>query len=114
MSWWTTEQVTEYLGITRQAVYDSRARDKFPGNRGSRKSSGDLRFPSEAIEQGKALVDAGENPDRPETTDDGTTAILWALEGIHKTLRAIHTELRKPQNRAEAYVDMWTATGEEE
>lgn len=98
MSWWTTEQVAEYLGVTEQAVYDSRRRQKFPGNRGSQHGRR-LMFSSEAIEAGKQAVEAGEDPDAPETTDNATQAILWALSGIHTTLRAIHNELRaqRPQ-----------------
>jgi len=98
MSWWTTEQVAEYLEVTEQAVYDSRRRHKFPGNRGHRRGKR-LMFDSDAIEAGKQAVEEGRDPDAPETTEDPTEAILWALGGIHETLRAIHNELRaqRPQ-----------------
>lgn len=106
MSWWTTEQVAEYLGVTEQAIYDSRRRKQFPGNRGSQRGRR-LMFPSEAIEAGKLAVEEGRDPDTPDTTDDATTAILWALEGIHKTLRAIHNELRAQRKQPE---DHYTVT----
>ena len=38
------------------------------------------------------LVQAG--PQEPETTEDPLEAILWALSGIHTTMRAIHNEMR--------------------
>jgi hypothetical protein len=92
-TWWTTEQVCEFLRIDRQSLYDSRARGKFPGNRGHRRGKR-LLFPASEIEEGKALVEAGDDPDLPDETADPTVAMLWQLQAIHKTLRAIHTELR--------------------
>lgn len=92
-TWWTTEQVMEYLGVSRQAVYDSRARNKFPGNRGHRRSKR-LLFPAEEIERGRAMIEAGEDPDPIEETADVALATLWQLQAIHKTLRAIYNELR--------------------
>jgi hypothetical protein len=109
--WWTTEQVMEYLGVTRQAIYDSRARNKFPGNRGHRRSKR-LLFPADQIEEGKRLVEAGEDPDPIEETHDPTVAMLWQLQAIHKTLRAIHNELRA-QRPIIGYLDT-TTEGEEE
>lgn len=79
----------EYLGVSRQAVYDSRARNKFPGNRGHRRSKR-LLFPAEEIEKGRVLVEAGEDPDLPEEiTADVEVAILWALGGIERKLGRI-------------------------
>lgn len=82
--WWTTEDVAEFLEITTQQVYESRRRSEYPGALGQRRGRS-LAFLRSQVEAG---------PQEPETTNDPTTAILWALEGIHKTLRAIHTELR--------------------
>jgi hypothetical protein len=111
-TWWTTEQVMEYLGVSRQAIYDSRARGKFPGNRGHRRAKR-LLFPAHEIEEGKAMVDAGDDPDpERETTNDPTVAMLWQLQAIHKTLRAIHNELRA-QRPIIGYLDT-TTEGEEE
>lgn len=80
---WTTEQVADYLSLTAQDVYESRRRGAYPGNLGIRRGR-KLLFPSDQVM----------NPPEEETTNDPTTAILWALDGIHKTLRAIHNELR--------------------
>ena len=92
-TYWTTEQTAEYLGVSPQAIYDSRARNKFPGNRGKRRGKR-LLFSAEAIEQGREAVEQGIDPDAPETTNDVNSAILWALQGIKRTLDAMHNELR--------------------
>lgn len=114
MSWWTTEQTAEYLGVSTQSIYDSRTRNKFPGNRGSRRGRR-IMFPSEAIEAGKLAVEAGEDPDAARTIDDPTEAILVALGGIHDTLRAIHNELRAQRGTFyTAELVTYETTGEEE
>jgi hypothetical protein len=112
-AYWTTEQVAQFLGVSPQAVYDSRARNKFPGNRGVRRGKR-LMFDSETIEQGARAVEEGIDPDSPETTNNVNTAILWELGGIHKTLRAIHNELRALAPYKVAYTVNTTVMGEEE
>lgn len=115
MSWWTTEQVAEYLGVTEQSIYESTRRKEFPGNlgvwRGKRKM-----FPSEAIEAGKALVDAGEHPDSPDTTNDPVEAILWTAQGIEAKLAQILAEMRgnRPTFFSPELIEEIMTTGEEE
>lgn len=82
--WWSTEDVADFLGITAQQVYESKRRNEYPGVLGQRVGRM-TRFKRSEIEAG---------PQEPETTNDPTQAILWALEGIHTTLRAIHNEQR--------------------
>ena len=96
----TTEEVAEALGMTVKEVYESRRRNEWPGNLGRRRGR-NLIFPEDLT------------PQEPETTTDPTTAILWALEGIHKTLRAIHTELRGqgPQWLAMEFTDQIDSDG---
>lgn len=107
---WTTEQVADYLSLTAQDVYESRRRGAYPGNLGIRRGR-KLLFPSDQVM----------NPPEEQATSDPTTAILWALDGIHKTLRAIHNELRA--QRAWPLLDItdeittaisYQGTGEEE
>lgn len=120
MSYWTTEQVAEYLGVDVAAVYDSRRSNEFPGNRGTRRGRR-LMFPSEAIEEGRRAVEEGRDPDEGRTTNDVNTAILWTLQGIEAKLAAILKELerQRPQyfsgdllETTEIVESAWT--GEEE
>jgi hypothetical protein len=94
VTYWTTEQVAEHLGVETQSVYESRRRGLFPGNLGVRRGRR-LMFPSDAIEAGAQAVSEGVDPDSGETTNDVNTAILWALQGIKKTLDAMHNEMRR-------------------
>jgi hypothetical protein len=84
MSLWTVEEVAEFCEITVGQVYESRRRKEYPGVLG-RQRGRRLLFPQDLVEAG---------PQEPEVTDDVNTAILWALQGIKKTLDAIHNELR--------------------
>ena len=88
-SFWTIEEVAEFLEITVGQVRESRRRKEYPGVLG-RQRGRRLLFPRDLVEAG---------PQEPEVTEDPTTAILWALGGIHETLRAMHNELRaqRPQ-----------------
>jgi hypothetical protein len=99
--WWSTEDVAEFLEIEPQQVYESRRRNEYPGNLGQRRGRS-LAFLRSQVEAG---------PQEPNTTSDPTTALLWALSGIHETLRAIHTELRK---QAPVYFEGELETTEEE
>jgi len=84
MSYWTIEDVADFLEITVGQVYESRRRKEYPGILG-RQRGRRLMFPQDLVEAG---------PQQPETTDDTATAILWAVQGIKDTLDAIHNELR--------------------
>jgi len=84
MSFWTTEDVADFLDITVAQIYESRRRKEYPGVLGRQRGKR-LLFPQDLVEAG---------PGEPEITDDVNTAILWALQGIKKTLDAIHNELR--------------------
>ena len=89
MSLWTIEEVAEFCEITVGQVYESRRRKEYPGVLG-RQRGRRLLFSQDLVEAG---------PGEPETTDDVNTAILWALQGIKRTLDAMHNELRaqRPQ-----------------
>lgn len=101
--YWTTEQVAEHLDIEVRGVYQSRRNGEYPGNLGTRRGRR-LMFRSDHIEAG---------PQEPETTQDPTTALLWALTGIHETLRVIHNELRAQRGLDTTDITV-EITGEEE
>lgn len=86
---WTTEEVAEYLGITVQQVYESSRRGEWPGRVGKQRGRRKL-YNSDLIQAGSQ---------EPETTNDPATAILWALSGIHETLRNLE-RLAQAQARA--------------
>ena len=90
MSLWTIEEVAEFCEITVGQVYESRRRKEYPGVLG-RQRGRRLLFPQDLVEAG---------PQEPEVTDDVNTAILWALQGIKKTLDAMHNELRAQRHQA--------------
>ena len=113
MSYWTTEEVADFLEISVAQVYESRKRKEYPGVLG-RQRGRRLLFSQDLVEAG---------PQEPEVTDDVSTAILWALQGIKKALDAMHNELRAQREaanalRARAQVDALKALklieGEEE
>ena len=89
MSYWTIEEVAEHLNLTVSQVRETRRRNAYPGNLG-RQRGRRLLFSPEQVQAG---------PQEPETTNDPMTAILWALSGIHTTLRSIHNELRGQRPR---------------
>jgi hypothetical protein len=89
MSLWTIEEVAEFCEITVGQVYESRRRKEYPGVLG-RQRGRRLLFSQDLVEAG---------PGEPETTDDVNTAILWALQGIKRTLDAMHNELRAQRPR---------------
>lgn len=118
-NYWTTSQVADYLACEVETIYESRRRKEWPGvlgkNRGRR-----LLFEREAIEQGLERLSNGLEPIPQETTENATEAILWALSGIHTTLRNIEKELRaqRPQWLTGEWVETIETTfdieGEEE
>lgn len=118
-NYWTTSQVADYLACEVETIYESRRRKEWPGvlgkNRGRR-----LLFEREAIEQGLERLSNGLEPIPKETTENATEAILWALSGIHTTLRNIEKELRaqRPQWLTGEWVETIETTfdieGEEE
>lgn len=125
----TTEDLAEELGATPQAIYESRRRKEYPGKLGHRQGRRLIFHRSEVndwlesvpqqITDGTGVVlrwmtdpAYGEG----ETTENATQAILWALNGIHTTLRAIHNELRaqRPTYLPAELITMNVTGGEEE
>jgi hypothetical protein len=106
MSLWTIEEVAEFCEITVGQVYESRRRKEYPGVLG-RQRGRRLLFSQDLVEAG---------PQEPEVTDDVNTAILWALQGIKKTLDAIHNELRAQRSHplATHYLATLETIGDEE
>lgn len=91
-NYWTTSQVADYLACEPESIYESRRRKEWPGVLGKRRGR-QLLFEREAIEQGLERLSDGLEPIPQETTENPTEAILWALEGIHTTLRNIEKSL---------------------
>lgn len=85
MAYITIEEVADRTGLTKAQIYESRKRKEWPGSIGVQ-AGRRLRFDAD-------LIDAGPQP--TETTNDPTVAILWAVDGIHKTLRSILREISK-------------------
>lgn len=108
----TTEDLAADLNTTRQVIYETRRRNDYPGRLGHRRGKRLMFQRSEITDwlesvpkittDGTGVVMGWETDPAygdGETTNDANTAIVWALEGIKKTLDAIHNELRaqRPQ-----------------
>lgn len=97
---WTTEQVADHLGITVEAVYQSRREQRFPGNLGVRRGRR-LMFDPDHIA----------NPPTPESTSDPMVAALWEIKGVRKIVNKIDRDIQAL--RAHLAEDA-NLTGEEE
>lgn len=84
MSYMTTEEVADLLGITVDDVYRTRRNREYPGVLG-RQRGRRLLFPADLVEAG---------PTEPESTNDPVVAILWTVQGIEAKLAEILKELR--------------------
>ena len=80
---WTTEQVADHLGLTVEAVYQSRREQRYPGNLGVRRGRR-LMFDPDHIA----------NPPTQETTTDPLVAALWEIKGVRKVVNKIDREVQ--------------------